>query len=71
MVQVIYIATGHANPMMKPKTVFHFPDTISMVHTVATVYTAIADTPVSCDYCDLSLVCLIYSGTYPQKTIQQ
>ena len=56
MVQVIYIATGHANPMMKPKTVFHFPDTISIVHTVATVYTAIADTPaIACDNCEVSI----------------
>ena len=37
MVQVLYLAIGHANPMMNPKTVFHFPDSISIVHTVATV----------------------------------
>ena len=53
---VTYLANGHANPMMKPKTVFHFPDSISMVHTVATVYTAIADTPaMACDNCDVSI----------------
>ena len=45
-----YLATGHANPMTKPKTVFHFPDSISMVHTVATVYTAIADIPAMLNY---------------------
>ena len=45
-----YLATGHANPMTKPKTVLHFPDSISMVHTVATVYTAIADIPAMLSY---------------------
>ena len=55
---VTYLARGHANPMMKPKTVFHFPDSISMVHTAATVYTAMADTPaMSCDYFDISIWC--------------
>ena len=41
----LYLATNKANPIIKPNTVFHLLENISMVHTIATVKTAMADTP--------------------------
>ena len=48
-----YRAIGQLKAKANPSILFHIPNDISMVHTIATVYTAIDDTPTDADLISL------------------